>query len=284
MAPAQHRLRRCCGGLVGVMLGMMALNVVAAQPALRVCLLSHNEPYASRTTDRGFDLDLAREVAAAVARPLTPVWTDNPTTIQEIDDSDFPVQRLAKGACDAIFSMPGPARDTLKDMPELALGVAYYGAAFELIGPPATAPYLKALRGKPVAIQAQTIASFAIAILRGKQRTYFSPLAALEGVQRGDAVAALVWGPSAGWQLLQHPTLKLGIAKDYAPPPALAWNLHVATRKRDHALRSAIDSTLKKLSEQGRLQAIAARYGIPLHAPFAVTYSLTEINKLRERL
>ncbi len=266
--------------LLALLLGLVASTVQAAPP-LRVCVLSHNAPYAVRTTGQGFDLDVAREVARELQRQLQPVWTDNPETVAEIDDSDFPIYRLAKGACDAIFSLPGPARDTLRGLPDLALGAAYYGAAFELIGPPATSPHLKALRNQPVAIQAQTIASFALAILRGKQRTFFSPLAALEAVQKGDAVAALLWGPTAGWQLRQHPALKLGIAKDYVPPAALAWNLHVATRQEDSALRNAIDKALKQLSGQGRLAEIAANYGIPLHAPFAATYSLTEINKLR---
>ncbi len=274
---------RAARGLPGCLcVGLVLLALTAhAAPALRVCVLSHNEPYAARATGQGFDLEVAGAVARELKRPLRAVWSDNPATIQEIDDSDFPVQRLAKSACDAIFSMPGPARDTLRGMPNLALGAAYYGAAFELIGPPTTASSLQTLRNQPVAIQAQTIASFAIAILHGKQRTFFSTLSALEAVQRGDAVAALLWGPTAGWQLQRHPALKLTIAHGYVPPAALAWNLHVATRAADSTLREAIDAALKQLTRQGHLRRIAAHHGIPLHAPFAATYSLTEINKLR---
>lgn len=261
--------------------GITASTLVTAAPALRVCLLAHNLPYSARDADRGFDLEVARATAAALARAFEPVWIDNPTVLQEIDDSDFPVHRLQKGACDAIFSMPGPARDTLKGLPSLALGAPYYGAAFELIGPPGTPPYLKALKSRPVAIQAQTVASFAIALLHGRQRTYFSPLAALEGVQRGEADVALVWGPAAGWQLKERPALGLSVAANYAPPPALAWNLHVATRAADNALRAALDQSLQEMVADGRLQQTAAAYGIPWHGPFATTYSLTEMNKLR---
>ena len=248
---------------------------------LRVCALSHNLPYAARDTGSGFDIDVARALAARLERPLELVWTDNPATLQEIDDSDFPVRRLAKGACDAIFSMPGPARDTLKGLPALALGAPYYGAAFELIGPPATPPTLKALRNQPVAIQAQTVASFALAMLHGKQRTYFSPQSALEGVLKGEAVAALLWGPTAGWALHQQTSPALAIATGYAPPAALAWNLHVATLGSDEALRNTLDGALAGMVASGALQRIAADYGIPWHAPFPTTYSLTELNKLR---
>ncbi len=256
------------------------LSAAAATP-LRVCALSHNLPYSARATDNGYDLDVARAVAAKLARPLETVWVDNAATLVEIDDSDYPVQRLQKGACDAIFSMPGPAGETLKEAPSLRLGAPYYGAAFELIGPGGTPPYLKSLRDRQVAIQAQTVASFAIALLHGHQRTYFSPQAALEGVSRGEASAALVWGPVAGWQLKQQPALALSIAEGYAPPPGLSWNLHVATRADDAALRETIDRTLAELSADGSLARIAGQYGIPWRQPFAVTYSLTELNKLR---
>jgi ABC-type amino acid transport substrate-binding protein len=262
-----------------------ALLVVVALPAaaldLRVCLLSHNLPYSARDTDNGFDVDVARAVASVLKREFVPIWIENPTTLQEIDESDIPTQRLAHGGCDAIFSVPGPARDSLKGSPTLALGVPYYGAAFELIGPPTIPGYLKALREKPVAIQAQTIASFALAILQAKQRTYFSVSSALAGVTAGDAYAALLWGPAASWYLQQHPALKLAIPKGYEPPAALRWNLCVATRSDEQALRAAIDTALAELRASAKLDRIAADYGWRLHPIFTTTYSLTEINKLR---
>lgn len=268
------------GGVLAALLCAISGAAGAASP-LRVCLLAHNLPYSARDGAHGFDVDVARAVASALDRAFEPVWIDNPAVLTEIDDSDIPVHRLRKGACDAIFSVPGPARDTLKRLPTLALGEAYYGAAFELIGSPGTPPHLKALKAKAVAIQAQTVASFAIALLHGRQRTYFAPRAALEGVARGEADAALLWGPTAGWQLRQPPALGLGIAEGYVPPPALAWNLHVATRADEAPLREAIDGALARAATDGALARAASAYGIPWHPPFAATYSLTEMNRLR---
>lgn len=250
-------------------------------PPLRLCALANSLPYSAREGERGFDLEVARALAGGLGRGLEVQWTDNGTGLQEIDESDYPLRRLVRGDCDLLLSVPGPAREVLKETPALALGQPYYGAAFELIGPPGTSAQLKALRAKPVAIQAQTVASFAIAILQGKQRTYFSAAQALEGVARGEAVAALVWGPAAGWALKQSPALKLGIAEAYVPPAALAWNLHIATRLQDEVLRADVDRVLARLASEGELAAIGAHWGIPLHQPFAATYSLTEINKLR---
>ncbi|MSR14567.1 MAG: transporter substrate-binding domain-containing protein [Gammaproteobacteria bacterium] len=253
----------------------------AEAAALRVCFLSHNLPYSARATDNGFDVEVARAVAGKLHREIIPVWIDNPVGLQEIDDSDIPTQRLAHDECDAIFSVPGPARDSLKGAPLLALGAAYYGAAFELFGPPGISSQLKALREKPVAIQAQTVASFALAILQAKQRTYFSVASAVHAVTESEAYAALLWGPTTGWYLVEHPQVALKMAQAYEPPAALRWNLHVATRAEDATLRLELDGALADLRAERRLEELAGRYGFAAYLPFTSTYSLTEINKLR---
>jgi ABC-type amino acid transport substrate-binding protein len=261
---------------------LCALCTGAARAApLRVCYLSHNLPYSEQDPQRGFDLDTGRAVAALLGREFAAVWTSNPATIQEVEETDIPLNKLARNGCDVIFSVPGPAAQTLKRLPEVALGAAYYGAAFELIGAKEISPRLTDLRAQAVAIQAQTVASFALAMLHGKQRTYFTPRTALEDVANGKADAALLWGPTAGWALQQPPQLALTFAQGYTPPAALSWNLHAATRKGDETTRAAVDKALATLATKGELTALAKRYGFRLYAPFAVTYSLTEMNKLR---
>lgn len=272
--------RRLVRAGVGLLV-MLACQVALAAPPLRLCALSHNLPYAEEAKSKGFDIDVAEALSTRLGRRLEVVWTDNGEGLHEIDESDFPVHKLARGACDLLLSMPGPARDSLKDATGLTLGKPYYGAGFELMGPKGLSPRLKDLRDKPVAIQAQTVASFALVMLHGKQRTCFSPAEALDTVQAGEATAALVWGPTAGFALTRDARGGLAIAESYTPPPALAWNLHVATREKDRSLRDAVDEALAELQHEGALLALAKPWGIPLHPPFATTYSLTEINKLR---
>lgn len=269
------------GAVSALVMTLAAACAHAAAPPLRVCALSHNLPYTDEATHSGFDLDVARALAGKLSRPLEVVWSDNGQGLHEIDESDFPLHKLARGACDVLLSIPGPARDSLKGASGLALGNAYYGAGFELIGPAGLSPRLKDLRDKPVAIQAQTVASFALVMLHGRQHTCFSPGEALASVGRGEAAAALVWGPTAGFDLSRRPVRGLAIAEGYTPPAALAWNLHPATRDNDGALRGEIDGALATLAAEGQLAKLAKPWGIPLHSPFASTYSLTEINKLR---
>lgn len=264
--------------LCGPVLGAVAL---AEQPAeLRVCLLEDNLPLSLRKENSGFDFDTGKAVAEALQRTFVPVWVPNSTQIQEIEESDFPLRRLAKNACDVIFSVPG--EDALKGAPKASLGAPYYGAAFELVSPGGTGPAdLAALRDTPVAVQAQTIASFILNARKVKMRTFFSVEAALIGVTKGEAETAFVWGPMAGWYLRSHPEVKLAFTNGYEPLAVARWNEHVATRKSDSELRTAIDAALNKLATTGTLKTFAERYGMQFHPPFATTYSAAEMQKLQ---
>lgn len=263
-----------------LLLSLSATARADEQAALRVCLLEENPPYSLQREHTGFDLDTAKAVAEVIGRPFTPVWVKNDPHIDEIEESDFPLRRLSRNECDAIFSVPGP--DAVKDSPKITIGEPYYGAAFELIGRAGNAPSdLAALGDHPVAVQSQTIANFVLNAHKAKMRTFFSVEAALEGLAKGEATAAFLWGPATGWYLHNHPELQLVFATGHEPPAAVRWNEHVATRKSDSALREAIDKTLAQFRTSGTLRTLLTRYGLPFHQPFATTYSLAEMRKLQ---
>ncbi|MBI3246044.1 MAG: transporter substrate-binding domain-containing protein [Deltaproteobacteria bacterium] len=259
---------------------LLSAEVSASEPnALRVCLLENNLPYSSRQENSGFDFDVAKAVADGMGKSFLPVWTSNSTRIDEIEESDFPTRKLARNVCDAIFSLPG--QDAIKDAPKLALGAPYYGAAFQLIAKEQNAlNNLMSLGTTPVAIQSQTIANFVLNARKARMQTFFSTEEALNSLVKGETALALLWGPVAGWHLRNHPDLKLFFVSGYEPPTVVRWNEHVATRASDTDLRNAIDVALKNLDEKGTLQALAQHYGIPLHKPFASTYSFAEMQKL----
>lgn len=283
----RHRLVLCCGVVVSLSCFLFFGNALAQVDthdlqALRVCLLANNLPYASRSENAGFDLDTASAVARILERPFEWVWTDNPADIQEIEESDFPLQKLARGDCDLIFSMPGPAAETLGGDGSLVLGEAYYGAAFELIGCGNDLPSgLRGLREQTVAIQSQTVAHFALLMVQAKPQTYFAVDAALEGIAAGEAEAGLLWGPAAGWQLHESGNRQCALSADYRPPAAVRWNLHAATREADSELRLRVDAALLDLSTTDRLRDIGQRYGMPVRLPFETTYSLRALNDLQ---
>ena len=245
---------------------------------LRVCLLAHNLPFSTQQEEKGFDFEVAQALSKTLGRTLVPVWVKQDERITEVDESDFPLSRLSKNECDAILSVPG--QDAVRDSPQVTLGRAYYGAAFELIGREGQTPAsLQEVEQQTVAVQAQTIAGFILESLKIPMQTFFSTEQALETLTQEEAELAFLWGPTAGWYVKNHPAAKLAFAT--AEPLSVArWNEHVATRKEDAALRADIDSALSKLRNSGDLQTIAVRYGIPFYAPFKKTYDVMEMFKL----
>lgn len=253
---------------------------------LTVCLLAQNSPYSERATEDGFDLAVARQVAKTLGRTLAVSWSENSRVITELDDSDLPLAKLGRGACDAIFSVPGPAQQTLKGQPKLALGKPYYGAAFELVRCANDAPAaLGQLTGKTVAIQSQTIAHFALLALKAEPQTHFSPADALASVAAGKAHAGLLWGPAAGWLMQAKPdrTASVGqcqFAPIAEPLQALRWNLHVATRADERQLRQQIDDALAKLASAGALKQLKGQFGLPNHGPFNTVHNRDAMRQL----
>lgn len=245
---------------------------------LRVCLLAHNLPFSERDTETGFDVDVGRAVAENLRRPFVPVWIAHDERITEVDESDFPLHRLANGDCDAIFSVPG--RDAIREESSLAVGRAYYGAAFTLVGRAGRTPAsVRDVEMQSVAVQAQTIAGFILEALRIPMRTFFSTDEALAALTDGSVELAFVWGPTAGWYATANPHARLDFAT--AEPLSVArWNEYVATRQPDVALRSEIDAALARLRNNGTLKNLAGRYGIPWHPPFDTTYDVIDMLKL----
>ena len=245
---------------------------------LRVCFLENNLPFSSQLDERGFDVEVARALAKTMGRTLVPVWVKHDERITEIDESDFPLRRLSRNECDAILSVPG--RDAVREADNVTVGNAYYGAAFELLGREGQTPAsLRDVEHQVVAVQAQTIASFILESLKISMQTFFSTEESLAAVATGDAELAFVWGPTAGWYAKQEPGTKLTFAT--AEPLSVArWNEHVATRKEDEALRTAIDAALTQLRKGGELKTIAQRYGVPLYPPFEKTYDVMEMFRL----
>jgi ABC-type amino acid transport substrate-binding protein len=272
-----------CGG------GAAAAN---ERPALEVCMLANSLPYSARKGATGFDVDVAAAVAAEVGYRLQPVWVDAPDDIQEIDEGDMPLDRLARGECDAIFSVPGPADETLRGHDGLTLGAPYYGAGFELLRCKPDVPgEFRALRGASVAIQSQTVAHFALLTIKAEPRNYFSLGQAFDAVRQGETDAGLLWGPAVGYhlRLLRVSGLALRdkafaaceLVEGYEPPTATRWNLHVATRAERTRLRERMDAALARLGGDGRLARLARGWGVPWHPPFESTYSLGALDELR---
>jgi ABC-type amino acid transport substrate-binding protein len=254
--------------LAAAVLTLSVSRAAAAEP-LRVCFDDHDAPRAEKSSGAGFDVELMGLVGARIGRPLEAVWIESDPDLKDVDDSDLPLKPLAKGKCDAVASVPGDlALQGMHDV--LALTRPYYGAGFELVGAAGLPNDLAALKGRKVSVQTTSVANLVAVSLGLDWTAQTTARAQLETLDGGKAEAALVWGPDLG-PAGRKP--KSG----FTPPTVLRWNEHVATRKRDEALRSAIDGALADLGASGKVRELLVKYGVPTHEPFDKVFSSQDL-------
>ncbi|MEE2777572.1 MAG: transporter substrate-binding domain-containing protein [Acidobacteriota bacterium] len=257
--------------MVRTFLVVLVFACAAPAGALKVCFLEDDLPRAHRATESGFDFEIMSELAVILDDVLEPVWIPSQDGFSEIESSDLPLDKVASGECVALASVPGEAAlGRYRD--ELYLSKPYYGAGFELIGA-ASVGTLDELRGKKVAVRLQSLAHAALGALGVDWMVRPTVEEMLALVESGEADAALAWGPALA-PLGRKP------APGFEPPQALRWNEHVVIRA-DVPLGAWINLTLDGLAESGRLEALAHKYGIPYHPPFATTSDPAAIRRLR---
>ena len=249
---------------------------------LRVCFLEDNLPYSDRLKEIGFDYELGKILAESLDRDFVPVWVANSTQIQEIE-TDYPFRRLARGDCSLVLSVPGPVKSIAGENATITLGKAYYGAAFEIVARDDNlSSNLYHLRNKDVAILSQTVAHFALRMIGGRAKTYFSVREAISGLLAGEAQAGLLWGPTAGWNISHLGGIQSSVrfVEEYTPSSALRWNIHFATRQTDEILRAQIADALSLVISSGRLDELLMSYHFPVRRPFESTHTSEALNNL----
>ena len=257
-------------------IGISAAASAAPNAALAVCLPANDPPRSVRQSENGLagglDVEVARLAAARLQAPLRLVWLPEPRQT-DIESTDLDFRPLLRGECDVQLSVPGQAA-IARYKPRLQLTAPYYGAAYELL--PAEAPLRwNAPYAGTVAVRANTVAHVAVdaAGLRWTmQRSAPDILAALA---RGDATAALIWGPDLA-------NVDAARSTAFEPPPALRWNLHAATR-RDHPLRAALDGLFADAATQEAVLALLERHGLPARPPFATAHTPTALRNVARR-
>lgn len=243
-------------------------NLSRAAEPFRVCVLEYNAPLSNEASGKGFDLDVAKAVAERLGRTFEPVWIENEEKMTEADESDLPLKPLAKGACDAVASVPG--REALAGLRDkLVLSRPYYGEGFELVASDASdlgSRKLGEMRDKRVSVQSVTVGHLvaeAIGLQWTAQPTPAEQIAALDA-HRADV--ALVWGPALA-DFGRQPV------EGYTPPEVLRWNVSFATRASDRDLGQAVDQALAALMREGRIVALMKAHKMPEHAPFPSAFT-----------
>ena len=238
---------------------------------LAVCLPAADPPRSTRADASGFDVDVARLLAAQLKRPLRLVWLPERGQT-DIESTDLVFWPLLGGQCDMQLSIPGAPAIARHDS-RLQLSEPYYGAAFELVPADATLVWGEPYEGV-LAVRANTVAHVAVDAMGIRWTMQERTVDLVAAVADGHADAALIWGPNlalANGSVRRH--------EGFDPPAVLRWNLHVAVRRGDGLLadlnRLLVDPTIKSA-----VKALLDDHGLPARAAFPTTHSRQALDAL----
>ena len=225
------------------------LESVRQRGYLRVCADPTNLPYSSNDpATPGFEVELARLIAHDLGVEARLEW--HSTLVRAL-------KPLRDGGCELFMGLPtdGRFRD---NNPWIALSRPYYVMTHGLVSrADGGAPTLAGLAGKRVAVELASMAELHIGytdIVRGLYRTQEQ---AFQAAANGEAAAALLWWPVAAWlargrrDLLVVPVIGDG----------LQFPIAAGVRRRDPGLAAAVDTTVGRLAESGRIREVLERYG-----------------------
>jgi putative heme-binding domain-containing protein len=220
-----------------------------------------NLPYSSARAERpGFDVELAQALARELGVKLKIEWVD----IQHATA----IGQLLERKCDLVFG-EAVAANAMDDDDELAKKVVYsrpyYGAGYVLVrrkdGPAIRSlSEIQGPRSERLGTEAGSIADYSLRRRGYLRRLFRNQLATLYALNTAVIDYAYLWA-NVGWTLHSSPDLGLEIVANGAPEDR--WNIAIAVRKEDVALRERVDVALGRLITDGTVARALARYHMP---------------------
>ncbi len=257
-----RRKRRLCRSLAACFLSPLLLGLVwsKAWPSqtLRVCAEPDNLPTTHRGGPRkGLYLELIDALGPQIGRAAQYVWIEG--------TGDRPLRLgFANDQCDVYVGLP--ATDGFH-APYLSLTRPFMREGYALVvhrGKKVSS--LADLTGQRVAVQFGTLPQVLVALYDIEARTCDSPQEAMSVLAKGEADAAFIWGPAAGY----YNKYNLRSSFDVIPTngPGLNWPVAIGVRKDDADLRRALDRALEKVGPL--IVHLQEEYGFPSGNPITI--------------
>lgn len=240
-----------------------APGAARAAEALRVCADPANLPFTNEA-EEGFSNRIADRLAAEMGRDLVYHWRELGV--------GFLRQTLQAGACDVVMDYAADDWRVLNTAP-------YYRSSFviavrrggDLDGVATLAD--PRLQGRRIGVVAggPPAAHLARLGLIGDARPYRltvdrrfeSPaLAMLGDLVTGEIDAAILWGPLAGGDIAADASLTATMLAAGDLPPPLVYDMTIAVRLDDEALKAALEAALAAARED--IEAILRDANVPL--------------------
>lgn len=238
---------------------MVAIVLVATTSSagevrrLRLCADPSNLPFSSRDArEPGFEVEIARAIAAALDAELTVHWVP---TAREI----IVLRQLYEGRCDLVMGFP-ITPGFVDDKPRLSLSAPYYVMRQVVVSSSvggARSP--EDLRARIVGVQAMTLSDQLVHERGFNRKVYVTPDATFDALVKGEVDAVVMESPLAGWFV----TRNAGFVATAIGDPARDLKIGAAVRKADGDLKESVDRAIQQLAAAA-LPGILGRYGVTL--------------------
>ena len=245
---------------------LMAATVSSsmAADALRVCSDPDNLPFSkSEGVDKGLYIELADMVGQRMGAKVEYVWW--------LSFNQRKALRNTMEGCDAYFALPADAEYKVKG---LAKTNAFLNVSYAIVAPQGlTVTTLSDLKPKkigvlhasPPQILLASKGSYTTSIFRSQEEVF-------EALNKNEIDAALLWGPSAGFdnkKLFDNRWQVIPINGE-----GLGGQVAVAVSKDNPELKDRINKALEELKPE--IQQLTVKYGFPLQVPLIVNVRKTD--------
>ena len=231
------------------------LAEIKERGAIGLCAHPNSLPFASKTAEPpGFQIELGRALARELGVSLTPDWILTAVQISRAD-------------CDIMLDVI--ADPEAQEETRLKLSQPYYHSGVSLAVPQnSRISSFASLDGTTkVGVQVGSIAAMTLDQRHVRISIFGFEEDMLDAIGAHEVDAAAVTATSAGYYNKRHPGHEVVVLPPDETAPALSWNVAVGMRRPDATLKEAIDAALVRLTKDGTIAAIYARYGVTLQLP-----------------
>ena len=267
-----------CSIVWALIVVMVCAGVAAAAPTalekarergtIVACADPYNLPFSSPDPNMpGFDVDIAREIAAGMGLEIAYHWIDTGTR-----GGLSRAIRLSINDNKCAFFMGIPDEpDMLEEYEEKKLIITrpYLGAGYVLVGKEGgpSPQTLAEVKDAKIGVIMFTIADMDLSAEGFRTDPYRINEENLAALQKGDVDFSLILSSKAGWWLHQNPESGLAIIEGFTPDPRMVYGLVIAVRRTEQDLQAAINEQLEQLVASGRVAEIVTKYGVPFLPP-----------------
>lgn len=238
-------------------LGAAALTAAAPAPApagpLRICADPDNLPFSkAEGPERGLYMELAELVSRRLGATPEYVWWLTFNQRRALRNT------ILQDGCDAYFAVPADADYKLRGLQRTR---AFIDVSYAVVAPTGLAvASLADLKGKRVAVLHGSPPHILLSSREGHVPTTFREQhEALAALARGEVDAAILWGPSAGYDLKKRADARWRLTP--VSGDGLNGQMAVAVKRGNDALAAGIEKALNEL--QPEIDSLARKYGFP---------------------